>query len=385
MAKGDMLTAVYDSIGRAMESGQTRAGWKKELGQIFDQKGWDKLEGYALDNIFRTNIQSAYQAGRYRQMMEVADSRPWWQYSAINDGQTRLTHAALHGKIVRNDDPFWDTFYPPNGFRCRCTVKTLSTRQLERKNLKPETIKENDKLEIQKGPYAGQVIELKKDAVFNTNPAKTYWQADTGRFRADVKQLVLKDITKACPEDFCGPCEFAETDCFKRLKKHLTQKDLEDLQTVVWAEGEKVKAGFSEWVDGVLKDMKPKGELYPLGNIPAKVLSKLKKQPRLAIITIDDHQLTHLARTKKSKRNATLNASEIKEIPERIKDADWYFDTSDPALIMTWVRNEDKWIKIVINLDYKVGKKNALYTNHIATGGIVQKENVDGADRYEKI
>ncbi len=61
------------------------------------------------------------------------------------------------------------------------------------------------------------------DRYFDNNPAKSYWKADTGRFRADVRQLVLREFAKACPEDFSEPCEFAETDCFKRLRRHLTQ------------------------------------------------------------------------------------------------------------------------------------------------------------------
>ncbi|MDY0361195.1 MAG: hypothetical protein RBR08_07070 [Desulforegulaceae bacterium] len=46
---------------------------------------------------------------------------------------------------------------------------------------------------------------------------------------------------------------------------------------------------------------------------------------------------------------------------------------------MTWVRNEDKWIKVLINLDYNIGKKYPLCTNHIVTSGISQNENIDGA------
>ena len=43
----------------------------------------------------------------------------------------------LHGLVYRYDDPFWASFYPPNGWRCRCRVNALSNYSLQKKNIKP--------------------------------------------------------------------------------------------------------------------------------------------------------------------------------------------------------------------------------------------------------
>ncbi|WP_265469094.1 phage minor head protein, partial [Haemophilus influenzae] len=68
-------------------------------------------------------------------MRDNADNRPYWQYSAVNDDRTRPSHSAMHGLVYRYDDPFWATFYPPNGFNCRCSVIALAERDITRRNL----------------------------------------------------------------------------------------------------------------------------------------------------------------------------------------------------------------------------------------------------------
>ncbi|HGC5033035.1 TPA: phage minor head protein, partial [Escherichia coli] len=77
---------------------------------------------WRLDTIFRTNMSVLYSAGRWAEQMENVDDRPYWMYTGINDSHTRRSHLALHGLVLRWDDPFWQAFYPPNGWRCRCSV-----------------------------------------------------------------------------------------------------------------------------------------------------------------------------------------------------------------------------------------------------------------------
>lgn len=60
-----------------------------------------------------------------------------WEYVAVLDNRTRPEHAQLHGLIYRYDDPFWASFYPPNGWRCRCRVNALSDYNLKKKDAKP--------------------------------------------------------------------------------------------------------------------------------------------------------------------------------------------------------------------------------------------------------
>lgn len=45
---------------------------------------------------------------------------PYLEYVTMKDNRVRPAHILLDGIIRKSTDPFWDTFYPPNGWMCRC-------------------------------------------------------------------------------------------------------------------------------------------------------------------------------------------------------------------------------------------------------------------------
>lgn len=44
------------------------------------------------------------------------------QYRTAADSHVREEHAILHNTTLPIDDPFWNSFLPPNGWNCRCTA-----------------------------------------------------------------------------------------------------------------------------------------------------------------------------------------------------------------------------------------------------------------------
>jgi SPP1 gp7 family putative phage head morphogenesis protein len=88
-----------------------------------------------VKNIFENNIAAAYQAGKWEQYQRVKEERPYLQYVAIRDNRTRPDHAMIDGTVRPIDDSFWQFYYPPNGYRCRCTTISLSAYQMEREGL----------------------------------------------------------------------------------------------------------------------------------------------------------------------------------------------------------------------------------------------------------
>lgn len=124
----DVLEDIRSAVDRAVSDGVSLGKFKAELSETLARKGWLAAPGveptapaalrpWRLETIYRNNLQSAYNAGRYKQMLEVARRRPFWMYDALNDLRTRPSHAAHDGEVRRFDHPFWDTWYPPNGHR----------------------------------------------------------------------------------------------------------------------------------------------------------------------------------------------------------------------------------------------------------------------------
>lgn len=179
-----ILKKFYDEVLKAIEEGTTINEFKEQMNGFLERKGYEGITNYQADNIFRTNVQTAYQVGHYKQMTspEVLRLRPYWQYDAVNDRKTRLAHRAMNGKVYRADDPIWDIWYPPNGYRCRCGVNTLSERQVRERGLKVET----------EPPVAAEVdghfVNILPDANFDTNPAKDYFKPDLSDYPKSLKK-----------------------------------------------------------------------------------------------------------------------------------------------------------------------------------------------------
>ena len=119
-------TRIQAALAGNLKRGEGAAPFKKVIDSEFDKAGLSRLNPSQIQNIYQTNTSLAYGAGQMGKMIEVSGDFPYWKYSATMDSKTRPEHAALHGKIFRTGD---FTFWPPIGFRCRCTAIPLTARQ----------------------------------------------------------------------------------------------------------------------------------------------------------------------------------------------------------------------------------------------------------------
>ncbi len=65
--------------------------------------------------------QSAQMAAKWEHFAEDGD-RYYLQYRTAGDDKVRPEHAALNRITLPMSDPFWETYYPPNGWSCRCSA-----------------------------------------------------------------------------------------------------------------------------------------------------------------------------------------------------------------------------------------------------------------------
>ena len=182
LARQDLVNLVSEGIQAALENGETLPQFKERILEAIKAQGW---HSHRIETIFRTNLQSAYAAGRYKKMQAVKASRPYWQYMAVMDRRVRPSHAVLHEKVYPADHEFWSSNYPPNGFRCRCAVVTLSERQVKAQGLMVET--EMPKADVWTDPKTGMEYFVHfpgADNGFRNNPFKAW--AD-GALTADLK------------------------------------------------------------------------------------------------------------------------------------------------------------------------------------------------------
>ena len=184
--KMELITGVKSAVEKALEEGTTLEQFRKDLASLFDAQGVTPLGKFHAETVFRTNIQTAYNVGRYKQMThpDVLKERPYLEYDAVDDTSTRPEHAALDGKVYPADDPFWDTWYPPNGYNCRCRANSVSPEEVEAEGLKVET-EAPAFYELPNGTHA----PLIPSEGFGSNPATSAgYKPDWSKYPAELRR-----------------------------------------------------------------------------------------------------------------------------------------------------------------------------------------------------
>lgn len=191
----DLLTDFQTAVSKAAAGNSTLADFKKDFDNIVKKHGWDYngSRNWRSRVIYETNTRMAYAAGRYKQMQAVKRSRPYWQYKhSIAVENARPQHLAWNNMVLKADDSWWQTHYPPNGWGCQCFVKTLSEIDLKNQGL---TLSTAPKVEwatktvgVKTNPRTVQVTDG-VDPGFAYNPGQATW----GKQISDTAMLELKN------------------------------------------------------------------------------------------------------------------------------------------------------------------------------------------------
>jgi SPP1 gp7 family putative phage head morphogenesis protein len=218
----DVLQDIRSAVDAAIAEGITFAEFRKQLEPTLRAKGWwgkvpaatvegapasatgDVMLGspYRLRTIYDTNVQTAYMAGRYKAQIDNAEDRPFWEYISVIDKRTSMRCADLNGKVFRSDDPFWNSFYPPNHWHCRARVRARNQQEVTRLNISVDDsagkLSTEDRLVSKATGETAPVTvytdsatgqKVAPDPGWSYNPGKAKWKPDLKKYDDDIAAL----------------------------------------------------------------------------------------------------------------------------------------------------------------------------------------------------
>lgn len=241
----DVQQAVRDALRQSLAEGTTERQFIKQLTPQLQKMGWwgkrivvsgdggaevvPQGSPWRLKTIYRTNMATAYNAGRWKQQLANTDSRPYLMYVAVMDSRTRPSHAAMNGRVFRVDDPIWNTHYPPCAFNCRCRVRALTAEQVKRRGITVESSQGHlteVMQEVGVNQRTGEVITrpgtrytapdgetMTPSPGWSYNPGRAAWQPDLDRYDYDLARQYVEGM-------LTGPA-FART--WHRVDEAVTQ------------------------------------------------------------------------------------------------------------------------------------------------------------------
>ncbi|WP_419768571.1 phage minor head protein [Arcobacter sp.] len=342
----DILSDVQGSIIQAQKEGKSFKKWKKELTPTLQKKGWwgEKdiinpttgevkkvyIGSRRLRTIFETNMRAAHAQGRANNI--YSSTNEYIQYSAIMDSNTRPDHAAYNGIVKHRNDAFWNKNFPPNGWGCRCYVKSLSKKDLKRRGIKVDRIKYKDFSD--------------KDFAYDTRFLST-------------ESLENSYYNKAI-----------------KLAQNSSEKIPQNAISYIYSQ-DRIKS-YQSFVDEVIKDVKYHKNIITTGAIDFEVFKFLKSKdimPSTPHIYLSKKSLLHMTREAKQKNSTALSIEEIKNIPHSLKNPYMVIYDEEHKNILYVFNGEEKKNKIAVEVNYK---HRAQEYNMIVTTGKVDIDTING-------
>jgi len=376
----DILKDIHAALLKAMSQGQTFREFRQELTPLLQRRGWwgqdtriDPLTGEVravtlgsprrLQTIFDVNLRVSAAQGDWHHQQAVRHARPYLRYTALLDNRTRPQHRLWHNVILPQEHPWWDSHYPPNGWRCRCKVMSVSREDLETEGWQVTANPPDEGMVPWLNPRTGEALIQPRgiDPGWAYHPGRTDAAAHTARLAMDK----LADLPPRLGAQAVASLAFA----FPQVEKEL-----------------------ADWIEGIASQaeagtFRATGARRVVGALDDAVLDFLQHRgitPATAAISMGDRDLLHALRTAKA---APLPVAVWKRLPSLLaRPYAIYFDRQNPGLVYVLDEPEGQG-KIIVLVDYKtkMARKNVLI-NSVRTGARIEgmREFLDET-RYEKL
>jgi len=371
MAEMDLLADVRDSLANALEQGKPFAQWQREIRPMLEARGWwgvkdmtDPVTGEKhqvrlgsprrLKIIYQTNLRTAHAAGQWARAQRTKATLPYFRYTLGPSVRHRPEHAALEGTTLPVDDPFWDYYYPPTGYNCKCRLL--------------------------------QVGQAEADAAGGPSPAPKIGYRDWKNKRTGQVERVPVGIT---PGFDTHPGKVARDAYASRLYA----RNLEAVPARLGSQAMSAQAGYlaqtmskdvGNWVRELQASGQARGEARVVGALSPEVVDWLENHghtPSNAAIVLSDHSVLHSLRDAKAQAGKTITVDDVGSLPESLANpVSVLWDTRTNSLV--YVSKSQRGLgKVAIRLEFKektsLGEnKGKLQSNVIRTMGLDKASNL---------
>ena len=142
----EVLRDIREEVQTALDDGLTFRDFQNRLQPRLEARGWwgyggarDQLDGQEkpallgtprrLRTIYDANLRSARAAGQWDRIQRTKQAMPYLTYNLGPSERHRPEHAAKECVTLPVDDPFWLTWFTPNGWGCKCWIRQVSRRE----------------------------------------------------------------------------------------------------------------------------------------------------------------------------------------------------------------------------------------------------------------
>ncbi|MBE7419839.1 MAG: hypothetical protein HS128_19205 [Ideonella sp.] len=384
----DVLRLFREELQAALAEGQRFEAFAKSIAPKLAAKGfWGDVEVVDPDSgevrttrfdprrlrlIFDVNLRQSQAAGRWASIERLKARFPFIIYRTMRDERVRASHRPWDGLALPVDDPWWNTHFPPNGWRCRCTAYGIDQRGIDRLRARGETVKTQapeTRWMTYVNPSTAEVVPVPHgvDPGFAYNPGKA---RDAAFFDA-----MLAKAARSSPLAAATVVAQAVRG-YPAMVRQATEQ-------------------FALWVDALLAGGHNTGEVRYIGVIVPDALRGLAQagiEPQSAAIAVRAVDVLHTLRDTKTAADA-LPVALYRQLPSLLQRASAIVQdvaAKPPALlyVVDLPQSDGAVAKLVLLLDYRSrirtqdGQRLKVPLNVVRTVTVMQPLALRDARRY---
>jgi len=384
----DVLQVFFDELDQVQAAGGDLRAFSKSIQPKLADKGfWGDVEvkdpatgetrvttfdKSRLELIFDVNTRTAAAAGRWERSERSKATKPFLVYRTMGDERVRASHRPWDFIALPREHPFWETHFPPNGWKCRCYAFAADEKDLARLAAAGfKILREAPPIEWLQyvNPRTGEVVPVPRgiDPGFAYNPGKArnaalYEQA----LRKAAERHPLAGAVAVAQASVANPEMLAQT----------TRQ-------------------FGQFVDRVLASGAPTRSAFYVGAIrPGAVRSVEAAGMELdsAALAVTDDGVRHTLRPAKAAAGVAIDADTYKQLPRLLADASALLVERDTnaLLYVLDVATQGRVGKAVVRLSEPVklrtspdGRRRNFRANVVRTVTVMDPQALRDTVRYQ--